>query len=178
MSLALDAAASYRILTVPSHYQLKNFISTADDDIIYYASEYEIYALHLSTRKRASIARLPWKPQCLDARYGWICVGGPSNGRCAFICINGRESTRGRESFFRHESEVDALLPLDLDPESRMLAHSYFQRLRATSPSSRSKPEVQIHEMGGEIMNSVTIHRLRSDRKGHGDEIVCVMTYV
>ncbi|KAI4176737.1 MAG: hypothetical protein LQ343_000830 [Gyalolechia ehrenbergii] len=160
----------------PTHHQLKNFISTTDHDIIYYASEHDIYALHLSTRKRESIASLPWKPQCLDARHGWICVGGQSNGRCAFVSINGKESIGGRGSFSRHEAEVDALLPLDLDPESRMLAHSYFQRLRASSPSSQSKPEVQIHELGGSIMNSVVIHRLQSDQKDQDDEIVCVMT--
>lgn len=98
------------------------------------------------------------------------------NGRCAFISIGGKGSNgvQGRSS--HHEAEVDALLPLDLAPESRMLAHSYFQRLRASSPSTRNKPEVQIHELGGSIMNSVTIHRLQNDQKE--DEIVCVMTYV
>ncbi|KAL8838231.1 MAG: hypothetical protein Q9170_002221 [Blastenia crenularia] len=161
---------------VTMHYQLKNFISTTDNDIIYYASEQEVYALHLSTRKRELIASLPWAPQCLDARYGWICVGGPNNGRCAFICTDVREPVSRQRSFFRHEAEVDALLPLDLDPESRVLAHSYFQRLRTRSPSSRRRPEVQIHELGGSITNSATIHRLPSDQKGHRDEIVCTMT--
>ncbi|KAL8735216.1 MAG: hypothetical protein Q9166_001092 [cf. Caloplaca sp. 2 TL-2023] len=160
------------------HHQLKNFISTADHGIIYYACEHEIYALNLSTRKRESIASLPWLVQCLDARYGWICVGGADNGRCAFICIDGKESNSGRGTSFRHEAEVDALLPLDLDPDSRMLARSYFRRLRASSPPSRRKPEVQIHESGGSITNSVAIHCLRSDQKDQDDEIVCVMTYV
>lgn len=169
-------------LTAHRHDQLKNFISTVEEDIIYYASEHDIYALHLSTRKRESIASLPWKPQCLDARYGWICVGGPANGHCAFICIGGKESSSGRGNAFRHEAEVDALLPLDLDPDSRMLAHSYFQRLRSTSSPSRSKPEVQIHELGpntmNSIMNSVSIHRLQSGQSGQYEEIVCVMTCV
>ncbi|KAL8934204.1 MAG: hypothetical protein Q9211_005353, partial [Gyalolechia sp. 1 TL-2023] len=160
----------------PIHYQLKNFISTTDHDIIYYASEHDIYALHLSTCKRELIASLPWKPQCLDARHGWICVGGPSNGSCAFVSINGKESVAGRGGFSRHEAEVDALLPLDLDPESRMLAHSYFQRLHASSPPSQSKPEVLIHELGGSITNSVAIHRLQSDLKDQDDDVVCVMT--
>ncbi|KAI4245968.1 MAG: hypothetical protein L6R40_002184 [Gallowayella cf. fulva] len=151
---------------------------TADHDIIYYACEQEIYALHLSTRKRESIASLPWRVQCLDARYGWICVGGNDNGRCAFICVNREESNNGQSQSYRHEAEVDALLPLDLDPDSRILAHSYFRRLRASSPPSRGKPEVQIREVGGLIVNSVMIHRLRSDQENQEDEIVCVMTYV
>ncbi|KAL8756336.1 MAG: hypothetical protein Q9199_002993 [Rusavskia elegans] len=164
----------------PTHPQLKNFISTADHDIIYYACENDIYALHLSTRKREAIATLPWKVQCLDARYGWICVGGPDRGRCAFVCISRQESSSSRASFSTHEAEVDALLPLDLDPESRTLAQSYFRRLRASSPPSPSKPEVQIHELAAStpnsITNSVAIHRLRTDQKSQGDDIVCVMT--
>ncbi|KAL8679886.1 MAG: hypothetical protein Q9186_003856 [Xanthomendoza sp. 1 TL-2023] len=160
----------------PVHSQLKNFISTADHDIIYYACERDIYALHLSTRKRESIVSLPWRAQCLDARHGWICVGGDINGRCAFISLNGKESPNGRGRSFRHEDEVDALLPLDLDPDSRMQAHSYFRRLRASSSPTRSKPEVQIREIGGDIVNSVTIHPLRVDQDSQEVEIVCIMT--
>lgn len=171
-SLVRPLQRTFYTTRIPStHYQLKNFISTTNRDIIYYASEHDIYALHLTTRKRESIASLPWKPQCLDARYGWICVGGPANGGCAFVSLDGKEVIGGS-----HEAEVDALLPLDLDPESRMLAHNYFQRLRASSPSSRSRPEVQIHDLGGSITNSVAIHRLQTGRKDQDNEIVCVMT--
>ncbi|KAI4145566.1 MAG: hypothetical protein L6R39_003773 [Caloplaca ligustica] len=58
------------------------------------------------------------------------------------------------------------------------MAHSYFQRLRASSPPSPSKPAVQIYETGGAIMNSVTVHRLRSRQKRRDDEIVCVMSRI
>ncbi|KAL8914550.1 MAG: hypothetical protein Q9171_000903 [Xanthocarpia ochracea] len=160
------------------HQQLKNYISTADNDILYYACEHDVYALHLSSRKREAIASLPWKVQCLDARYGWICVGGPDKGRCAFICIRAQNSSSSRAR--RHEAEVDALLPLDLDPDSRTLAQSYFRRLGASSPPSRSKPEVQIHELAGSVSNSITnsvaIHRLLIDQQSQDNEIVCVMT--
>ncbi|KAL8952268.1 MAG: hypothetical protein Q9222_001799 [Ikaeria aurantiellina] len=163
-------------LTAARHYQLKNFISTADDDIIYYASGHEVWALHLSTRKRESIATLPWKAQCLDARYGWICVGGPNNGCFASIDLNGKDSSGGQERSYRHEAEVDALLPLDLDPDSRMLAHGYFRDFRPSSSPSRRKPVLHVHETGGSIMNSVTINRLQRDRKGQDGDVVCVMT--
>ncbi|KAL8817615.1 MAG: hypothetical protein Q9223_003585 [Gallowayella weberi] len=163
-------------LTASRHQQLKNFISTADHDIIYYASERDIYALHLSTRKRESIASLPWPIQCLDARHGWICVGGPKNGRCAFISLDAKETNNGQGRLFGQEDQVDALLPLDLDPDSRMQAHSYFRRLRASSSPSRRKPEVQILEIGSAIVNSVTIHRLRADQDSQNAEIVCVLT--
>ncbi|KAL8798134.1 MAG: hypothetical protein Q9182_006925 [Xanthomendoza sp. 2 TL-2023] len=160
-----------------AHQQLKNFISTADHDIIYYASERDIHALHLSIRKREFIASLPWHIQCLDARHGWICVGG-TKGRCAFISLDGKEISNGRGRSFGQEDQVDALLPLDLDPDSRMQAHSYFRRLRASSSPSRCKPEVQILELGVEIVNSVTIHPLRADQDSQNVEIVCILTYV
>ena len=154
-------------------------MSTADRDVVYYASDNEIYALHLSTRKRELIASLPWAPQCLDAAYGWICVGGPDSGRCAFVCHSNAEHPNARRRAVQHQAEVDALLPLDLDPESRLLAHSYFQRQQTSSPrGSRTKPEVQIHEIGGSIVNSVTIHCLGSDQKELKDDTVCIMTYV
>ena len=163
------------------HHQLKNFISTTDPDFIYYASEHDIYALHTKSRKRELIASLPWEPQCLDAGFGWICVGGSTNGRCAFIDINedNLDDEGAGDRISHHHAEVDALLPLDLDPESRLLAHSFLQRSQsAASSNSRKKPLVQIHEVGGSIVNSVAVHRLRSEQEGLEDEVVAVMTWV
>lgn len=154
-------------------------MSTKDSGFIYYASKCEIFALHTKSRKRESIAKLPWEPQCLDASYGWVCVGGPNNGQCAFVFVGEEqcEGQRGRESTFDHPVEVDALLPLDLNPESRLLAHSFLHRNQTISQiTGRRKPEVQIHEVGGSIVNSVTVHRLLSDQKGLEDEIVAVLT--
>ena len=171
-------------LKAARHHQLKNFISTAKQDIIYYASQNEIYALHISTRKRELVASLPWKPQCLDAACGWIGVGGSDSGRCAFVNTNQESSSGSRDRAFQHHADVDALLPLELDPESRLLAHNFLQQRSqtfasaalATSAASRGKVEVQIHEVGGSIVNSVTIHRLCSDREEFEDEIVAVLT--
>ena len=159
------------------HHQLKNFISTTDPNIIYYASEHEIYALHLSSRKRELITSLPWKPQCLDADQGWICVGGSENGRCAFIYLGEEEVTDSGDRPLNRHAEVDALLPIDLDPESRVLAHSFLQRRESfATPASPRKPEIQFHEVGESIVNSVTIHRLCSNQEGFEDEVVAVLT--
>lgn len=164
-------------LISPRHHQLKNFISTTEQNIIYYASEHEIYALHLSSRKRELITSLPWKPQCLDAGQGWICVGGPENGRCAFIYLGEEEANDSGDRPLNRHAEVDALLPIDLDPESRILAHSSLQRSQSfATPASPRKPESEIHEVGDSIVNSVTIHRLRSAQEGFDDEVVAVLT--
>lgn len=159
------------------HHQLKNFISVTDQNILYYASEHEIFALHLSTRKRELIASLPWKPQCLDAGQGWICVGGSENGRCAFICLFEENANDNADRALYRHAEVDALLPLDLDPESRILAHDFLQHSQTlATPARRRKPEIQFHEVGDSIVNSVTIHRQRSDQNGFTDDVVAVLT--
>jgi hypothetical protein len=153
-------------------------MSTRDASFIYYASERNIFALHIQSRRQQLVAHLPWEPQCLDAGYGWVCVGGPSEGRCAFIAVSDEDDDdeRGREAGLSHPLEVDALLPLDLDPGSRLLSNSFLQRNQTTPTTGRRKPEVQIHEVGGSIVNSVTVHRLLSHQKGLADEIVAVLT--
>lgn len=105
-------------------------------------------------------------------------MGGGREGRCAFISVGEEnvDNERDRDTTSAHPLEVDALLPLDLDPGSRLLAHSFLQRSQTTHNSGRRRPEVQIHEVGGSIVNSVTIHRLLSDQKGLEDEVVAVLT--
>lgn len=89
------------------------------------------------------------------------------------------DSERDRETTSNHPLEVDALLPLDLDPGSRLLAHSFLlQRSQTTHTIGRRKPEVQIHEVGRSIVNSVTVHRLLSNQKELEDEVVAVLTWV
>lgn len=107
-------------------------------------------------------------------------MGGSEDGRCAFISVGEEDydSERDRETISSHPLEVDALLPLDLDPGSRLLAHSFLQRSQTTHAAGRRKPEVQIHEVGASIVNSVTVHRLLSEEKGLEDEVVAVLTWV
>ena len=166
-------------LTATRHHQLKNFISTRDPSVIYYASEFDVFALDINTQKQTLVKSLPFKPVCLDAGYGWICVGGVNNGQCAFISIDEHEN--GETALGRHV-EVDDLLPLGLDPGSRRSLHDF----RRTAPrwalypgENVAKYELQAHELGGDIVNSVTIclmPSMRSDQKGFKEEVVVVMT--
>ncbi|KAL8796406.1 MAG: hypothetical protein Q9195_001313 [Heterodermia aff. obscurata] len=160
------------------HHQLKNFISTTDPNVIYYASEKEIYALHKKSGKRELIASLPWAPQCLDAAYGWVCVGGPDNGLCAFIYIGDQpEEESVMDTTRSSHSEVDALLPLDLDPESRLLDHhTYHGHQGQIRHGGARKSEVHCHELGTSIVNSVAIYRLRSDQPGLRNQTVVILT--
>lgn len=145
--------------------------------MIYYASKKDIYALNLAARKRKLVATLPWPPQCLAADHGWICVGGGEKGQCAFIDISEEGSPGSDERAARRHAEVDALRPLDLDVDSRLHAHDYLRRLQDPSESGqRRQPEIRLHEFGGSIVNSVTISRLSSGKKGFQDETVAVLT--
>lgn len=108
----------------------------------------------------------------MDAGYGWICAGGKINGQCAFISID-RAGIEGFNTL--RTAEVDHVLPLDLDPGSRALTHHNVPLIRSqTGPLP--KYELQDYELGGSIVNSVTIHLLPSEQEGLDDEVVAVMT--
>ncbi|MCJ1387352.1 hypothetical protein MMC18_000195 [Xylographa bjoerkii] len=158
------------------HFQLKNFISTVDQDTIYFASRNQIYALHTVTRRRERIATLSLLPRCLGAGFGWLCVGGPDKGRCVFIHIGDSfSSAAASRQNARHTAEVDALLPLDLDPHSRILAQSFLGSHDNDPPLPWQRAKVEYHELGGDIVNSITVHCLRSGKEGIQDEVVAVI---
>ena len=123
---------------------------------------------------------LRWKPSCLDAAYDWICVGGQSKGQCAFIEIGRRNSGSSLSSpsssslpSLQH-AEVDDLLTLDLNPESRELIHQRSPTLRL--PLFQS-PTYTTHEynFGDRIVNSVVVQRLPGGQEGLEDQIVVVL---
>jgi len=83
-------------------------------------------------------------------------------------------STTASQSAATHSAEVDAFLPLDLDPESRTLALSYLGDLGESSYSPRVSARVEYHELGGLIVNSITVHKIKGDKRQQ-DEIVAVV---
>lgn len=137
-----------------------------------------MYAIQLSAQTRASVALIPFEPRCLAAGHGWIAVGGPENGECAFIRIGDRGmQTHGEAPSF--QTDVDSALPLDLDPLSRVTSpDSNGDSLPTRYRTSRLLPEVELHRFGGSIVNSVTIHRLYGGGEGLADEDVAVLRLV
>lgn len=161
-----------------SHTQLRHYISTADPDRIYVVVERIVYAIHISSQKRESIALIPFEPRCLAAGFGWIAVGGPENGECAFIKI-GKSGLQIHGDLYQHQnSDVDSALPLGLDMPSRASGTN----LGATStsvhrPARELLPEFELHKFGGSIVNSVTIHRFPGAGEDVSDEDVLVLRY-
>ncbi|GLI78726.1 hypothetical protein PoHVEF18_007047 [Penicillium ochrochloron] len=160
------------------HTQLRHYISTADPDRIYVVVERVVYAIHIAAQKRESIAVIPFEPRCLAAGYGWIAVGGPENGECAFIRTDERGLQLHGEPSSHQASDVDSALPLDLEPPSGLLSPETTTGGPTSTRRSprRMMPEFELHKFGGTIVNSVTIHHFPGDREGITDEDVMVLS--
>ena len=76
----------------------------------------------------------------------------------------------------RSNYEVDDLLPLDLDPEYRHQRHDVRRSLSWTPVTSAPEYEMHFQDLGGERVNSVTVHLLKNAGKGLRDETVVVIT--
>ena len=176
-SLIHDDQPGFFPTRIPSqHHQLKNYLSAKNHDYLYYAADYDIYSIHLPTRKKTLVKSLKWKSYCLDAAYDWICVGGQHKGQCAFVHISrdGDDGVESSVSTLQH-AEVDDLLPLDLDPESRALPQGASSVLGV--PLHRP-PRYELHEykIGDDIVNSVVVQRLPAGREGLEDHIIAILT--
>ncbi|KAM5495700.1 hypothetical protein McaMca56_005337 [Microsporum canis] len=144
------------------HHQLRHYISTADPDRIYVAVGRIIYAIYISSQKREILTIVPFDPKCLTAGNGWIGVGGTESGDCAFIKLD--QGLQGPETAVPGSPvDVDSPLPLDLDTPIP----------RRTLPYP---PNVSVRELGGSIVNSVTIHRLPSIGDDFVDEDIAVLS--
>jgi hypothetical protein len=153
---------------VNSHPQLRHYISTADPDRIYLIANDTICLIYISSQKWERLAEIPFQPMCLAAGYGWVGVGGSDHGECAFIRIAGHSShPHGTDTSSLHEPEMSHILPIDLEPDTRIRPSwiSNEETGRPTASSRRQPSEVQLLKFGGSIVNSVTIHRFPGDDK-------------
>lgn len=73
----------------PSHYQLRHFISSPEQDLIYYASGNDIYCLNAATHTQSHLATLPFEARCTASGFGYVCVGGADDGNFAAIKVAG-----------------------------------------------------------------------------------------
>ncbi|QSS50473.1 WD repeat domain-containing protein [Histoplasma capsulatum var. duboisii H88] len=160
--LVLQNHRKFFPIRIPNaHHQLRHYISTADPDRIYVAVERQIYVFHIPTRKREKIAVVPFSPRCLTAGLGWIGIGGSEHGDCAFIKI-GETASGTPPGMLPPRTDVDSPLPVDLDPS------------RPRYPPSSAN--IKIHEFGGSIVNSVTLHRLPALNNNYANEDVAVLS--
>ncbi|KXT05595.1 hypothetical protein AC579_10103 [Pseudocercospora musae] len=152
--LARSEKAFYPVQIPVSHWQLRHYISTPEQDHLYYASGNEIYCLNTATKKRKHVATLPFEARCTASGYGYVCVGGEDEGHFAAIKLDGSGS--GPRTRTLH---IDSALPLG----------SFGPGVR------RRAPTVKVERIGEEIVNSISIHRIQ-DEDAHLDDIVAVLT--
>lgn len=76
-------------------------------------------------------------------------------------------------------SDIDSALPIDLGAPTRT-SQSWLSGDEPDSAQDADQmqlPDVQLHKFGGDIVNSVTIHRLPGDGKGLADEDIVILRY-
>ncbi|KAL1393149.1 WD40-repeat-containing domain protein [Phyllosticta capitalensis] len=151
-SLVLPQKSFYPVSIPVAHYQLRHYTSCSTlngNDVLFYASGPDVYALNTATRKRTHIATLPFETRCTASGHGWLCLGGEDEGHFAAIKLEGANSTA---------ADVDTLLPI------------HFGSRRSARPQGPF-----LETIGGEIVNSISIHKLPGER-GAEDEAVAVLT--
>ena len=148
------ARASFHAKTV-RHWQLRSLICSPAPGILYYPSNDRIYSLNTQTRKRRVVASLPFSPRCIGARYGWVCAGGADRGQFATIRVSTAPVAHN-----------DAI-PAD--------AAGAGSGSGAATPG-RSFSLNAVKELGGSIVNSVTLHRPASSTSD--DDVLAILTYV
>ncbi|KAF2727785.1 hypothetical protein EJ04DRAFT_581795 [Polyplosphaeria fusca] len=149
---------SYYPLKIPiAHYQLRHFISSPEQDLIYYASASNVYCLNAATRTQAHVTALPWEARCTASGHGYVCVGGAEDGNFAAIKVAGFPPA--------DSAEVDALLPLALSNRP------YLPR----PPLLGTAHRVRLERIGEDIVNSISIHKFAAEGDGE-DDVVAVLT--
>ncbi|KAF3052914.1 hypothetical protein E8E11_011591 [Didymella keratinophila] len=148
---------SYYPTKIPiAHYQLRHFISSPEQDLIYYASGCDIYCLNAATQTQAHVTTLPFEARCTASGYGYVCVGGADHGNFAAIKVAGFPPV--------DDADVDASLPLDF--ESRL----------SRPPLLSTARRIQLEKIGEDIVNSISIHKFPATTSEGRDDVVAVLT--
>jgi len=108
----------------------------------------------------------------LDAGYGWLCAGY-KHGKCALLKVGDFEiGLDAPKDLF----EVDDLLPLNLDPESRASHDSTWTPPTPPRPQLFRANHVSHFEFGKVLINSVKIQLMRGGPEQLEEEIVAITT--
>ncbi|KAF2763209.1 hypothetical protein EJ05DRAFT_482037 [Pseudovirgaria hyperparasitica] len=157
-SLILPAKTFFPLSIHVAHYQLRHYISSSKQDTIYYADRENVYCLNVHTKRRTLVASLSFDARCTASGYGWICVGGETEGLFAAIQLDGSSHVSG---------EVDASLPVSLGTG----ATTSSRRQTKVSPHN-----IHFDRIGLQIVNSISIHKLLKEGPQGEDEVVAVLT--
>ncbi|KAI9678268.1 MAG: hypothetical protein M1817_006213 [Caeruleum heppii] len=158
------------------HWQLRSLISAAAPDKVYYACDSDVYCLHTTSRKRELVVSLTFEPRCLAAGYGWLCAGGVDQGQFAAVKLDAQQGPR-HERAPRWRAEIDSSMLLDLESHLRQHQPRLSLDPETIFPGSRRRsPQVYVHELGDDIVNSVSVHQSSQDSFPGLAEVIAVLT--
>ncbi|KAL7270729.1 hypothetical protein RUND412_006555 [Rhizina undulata] len=146
------------------HWQLRSLLCSPSSNVLYYPTDNKVYALNTATRKREVVATLPFSPRCIGARYGWMCAGGVDNGHFAVLRVGDPDQCYGNSP----TPTVDEAMGLDMEVEEDEGGDTN------NINSYRRSMNVKISELGGSIVNSVTLHRPPSSKSDN--DVLAVLT--
>ena len=136
-------------------------ISSPQSNCIYFVNSRDVYRLNTSTKKRTHVAELPFKPRCTATGLGYFCAGGDDKGYLAAIRIPEQQLP---QTGTRHRSCSDSANSAQL---SQLLD-------RGSAYGRNFHP--RIRGLGEEIVNSISIHRLRGSDGDTEDDVVAILT--
>ncbi|KAF2261569.1 hypothetical protein CC78DRAFT_583574 [Lojkania enalia] len=156
-AFVLPSKAYYPLKIPIAHYQLRHFVSSPEQDLIYYASGSDVYCLNAATRTQAHVTTLPWEARCTASGHGYVCIGGADDGNFAAIKVAGFPPA--------DPADVDALLPLDIANRTPL----------PRPPLLGAAHQVQFEKIGEDIVNSISIYKFPAEGDGE-DEVVAILT--
>ena len=148
-----------------AHNQLRHMASAPQADIIYFANKKDVFKIETASQKRKHVTELPFEPKCTATGHGFFCAGD-DKGYFAYLRIPEGATP------LTHASDS----PLaDLAAASQRLGYSSLLDdpafLGQIFPS-----RTRIERIGRDIMNSISIHRIRSPIPGVDDDVVALIT--
>jgi hypothetical protein len=102
------------------------------------------------------VATLPFGPRCIGAKYGWVCAGGVENGQFASIRVRQQDKSSDQR---RGDDVVEG---------------GEGARESTSGSQARIGPDIRVSQLGGLIVNSVTLHRPPSSKSD--DDVLAVLT--
>src|SRR5690606_30712511 len=110
------------------------------------------------------VASLPFAPRSLVAGHGWLCAGGDDKGRFAAIKV-GKHCLKssGKSGGYANPDAV-ARNQVEGSPDFLTLDEAY------------AESTYMLTELGGTIVNSVTLHCVQSPNSSESDIIYAVLT--
>ncbi|KAF3923125.1 hypothetical protein ABW20_dc0107405 [Dactylellina cionopaga] len=150
------------------HWQLRSLLCSPIPNVLYYPVDARIYSLNTATKERKLITFLPFEPRCISAKYGWICTGGVENGQIAIIKV-GKSASPLEEST---STTPDG--PVASFDEASVNERRDEQDEEAADQSWCQTEFIRLAELGGTIVNSITMYRPTKPKSD--SDVIAVIT--